>query len=139
MQKLKKNMKKSENFSNEDLIKLAIKAKENSYSPYWNFPVGAVLLTKSGKVFVGTNVENSSFPVGCCAERSAIFSAISNGEKEFEKLVVISNDKNFTYPCGMCRQVMAEFMPDSKIICAKSLTEYKEFYMKDLLPNSFEM
>lgn len=139
MKKFEKNIKISKNYSNTDLIELALKAKENSYSPYSNFAVGAVLFSKSGKIFLGANVENSSFPAGCCAERSAIFSAISNGEKDFEKIAIIANGKNYTYPCGICRQVLMELMPDAVVLCAKTPTDYKEFAVKDLLPSAFEM
>ena len=128
-----------EKYTNEQLIKLALKAKENSYSPYSKFAVGAVVLAGSGKVYMGTNVENSSFPAGCCAERSAIFSAISNGEKVLDKLVIVASDGEIVYPCGICRQVILEHMKNGKIICAKNEREYEEYTIEDLLPKSFNL
>ncbi len=126
-------------YSNEQLIKLALKAKQNSYSPYSKFAVGAVALAGSGKVYIGTNVENASYPAGCCAERSAIYSAISNGEKVLEKLVVVASDNEVVYPCGICRQVILEHIKNGKIICAKNEREYEEYTIEDLLPKSFNL
>ena len=126
-------------YTNKQLINLAQKAKENSYSPYSNFAVGAVVLADSGKVYMGTNIENASFPAGCCAERSAIFSALSNGEKILKKLVIVASDNDIVYPCGVCRQVILEHMKDGKIICAKNENEYEEYKIADLLPHSFDL
>ena len=128
-----------EKYTNKQLIKLALKAKENSYSPYSNFAVGAVDLAGSGKVYMGANIENASFPAGCCAERSAIYSAISNGEKVLDKLVIVASGNDIVYPCGICRQVILEHMKNGKIICAKNEIEYEEFSIDDLLPKSFNL
>ena len=128
-----------EKYTNKQLIKLALKAKENSYSPYSNFAVGAVVLAGSGKVYMGANIENASFPAGCCAERSAIYSAISNGEKVLDKLVIVASGNDIVYPCGICRQVILEHMKNGKIICAKNEIEYEEFSIDDLLPKSFNL
>lgn len=128
-----------EKYTNKQLIKLALKAKENSYSPYSNFAVGAVVLAGSGKVYMGANIENASFPAGCCAERSAIYSAISNGEKVLDKLVIVASGNDIVYPCGICRQVILEHMKNGKIICAKNEIEYEEFSIEDLLPKSFNL
>ena len=128
-----------EKYTNKQLIKLALKAKENSYSPYSNFAVGAVVLAGSGKVYMGANIENASFPAGCCAERSAIYSAISNGEKVLDKLVIVASGNEIVYPCGICRQVILEHMKNSKIICAKNESEYEEYTIEDLLPKSFNL
>lgn len=128
-----------EKYTNKQLIKLALKAKENSYSPYSNFAVGAVVLAGSGKVYMGANIENASFPAGCCAERSAIYSAISNGEKVLDKLVIVASGNEIVYPCGICRQVILEHMKNGKIICAKNESEYEEYTIEDLLPKSFNL
>ena len=128
-----------EKYTNKQLIKLAVKAKENSYSPYSNFAVGAVVLAGSGKVYMGANIENASFPAGCCAERSAIYSAISNGENVLDKLVIVASGNDIVYPCGICRQVILEHMKNGKIICAKNEIEYEEFSIDDLLPKSFNL
>lgn len=124
--------------TNEELIEYALMARENSYSPYSHYKVGAALLTKSGKVYFGTNVENCAYGPSNCAERSAIFSAVSNGEREFSKLAIVgSSGEEIAYPCGVCRQVIAELLPDADIVCANSVTKYKVYKIKDLLPNAF--
>lgn len=128
-----------EKYTNEQLIDLALKAKKNSYSPYSNFAVGAVVVADSGNVYMGTNVENASFPAGCCAERSAIYSAISNGEKKLNKIVIVADGKDFVYPCGVCRQVILEHIKNGKIVCAKNSTEYEEYTIDNLLPKSFTL
>jgi len=123
--------------TDQDLIKFALKARENSYSPYSNFKVGAALLTKQGKVFLGTNVENCGYSPCNCAERSAFFSAISNGEREFEKIAIVGSENSITYPCGVCRQVITELAPNIEIICAINETNYIKTNIKELLPNAF--
>jgi len=123
--------------TNKELINLALKARENSYSPYSNYKVGAALLTKQGKVFLGTNVENCGYSPCNCAERSAFFSAISNGEREFEAIAIVGSSSNIAYPCGVCRQVIVELAPNIKIICAKNENEFEELTIFDLLPHAF--
>ena len=123
--------------SEKELIKKAFQARENSYSPYSHFKVGVALLTKSGKVFLGTNVENCGYSPSNCAERSAFFSAISNGEKEFEKIAIVGGRDNIAYPCGICRQVMCEFSKDMQVIVAKNENDYKVFTALELLPYCF--
>jgi len=98
--------------SDKDLIEKARKAKEFAYSPYSKFPVGAAILAKSGKVYTGCNIENSSFGLSICAERVALFKAVSVGEKEFVKLAVVGPENSSVFPCGACRQVLFEFAPD---------------------------
>lgn len=127
--------------SNEELIKLAIKARENAYAPYSHWLVGAALLCKNGKVYLGCNIENSGFSSTVCAERTAIFKAVSESELEFEKIAVVGGDEKkgltgICTPCGVCRQVMSEFCdPDEfKIICAKSIDEYEEYSLRQMLP-----
>ena len=122
----------------EKLIELAFEAQKNSYSPYSNFAVGACLLTKSGKVFCGTNIENASYPAGICAERVAVCKAISEGEKKFEAIAITCSGNVYPYPCGICRQFLSEF-GNFKVIVAKSKDECKEFMLSDLLPSAFEL
>lgn len=124
--------------TNEELIKKAIEAKQNSYSPYSHYKVGAALLTKEGKVYLGTNVENCGYTPTNCAERSAFFSAISNGERNFSKIAIVGDSKDaIAYPCGVCRQVIVELAPDIEIICAKDEKNYEILSIKDLLPHAF--
>ena len=123
--------------TDKELIKKAMLARENSYSPYSHYKVGAALLTKSGKVYLGTNVENCGYSPSNCAERSAIFSAISNGERDFEKLAVVGSSDGIGYPCGICRQVIVELLPNAKLICAKDTKAYEVLTINDLLPHAF--
>lgn len=123
--------------TDKELILQALKARENSYSPYSNYKVGAAVLTDSGKVFLGTNVENCGYSPSNCAERSALFSAISNGERNFVKLAVVGSSKDIAYPCGICRQVIVELAPNAEIICARDENTYKVLTINDLLPNAF--
>lgn len=121
----------------EKLIDIAIKNKDNSYSPYSNFRVSAVLMTKSGKIYKGVNIENASYSPTICAERSAIAAAVSDGEKTI-KYIVITGDSPYTYPCGLCRQVIREFADEkTQIIIAKSADDYKIHTIEELLPFSF--
>ena len=128
--------------NNEELIRQAIKARTYAYAPYSHWLVGAALLTKDGEVYMGCNIENSAFTGTSCAERTAIFKAVSEGKKEFSKIAIVGGDEKLGLtgictPCGVCRQVMSEFCdPDEfKIICAKSETEYEEYSLRQLLPN----
>ena len=121
--------------NNKKLMEMAKKAKENAYVPYSNFKVGAALLTKSGKVYTGCNVEIASIGATNCAERTAIFKAVSEGEKEFEKIAVTGDAKE-TYPCGICRQVIVEFGTAIEIIIEKD-SKLKVFKVYDLLKHSF--
>ena len=126
-----------------ELISQALKAREHSYCPYSNFAVGAALLCDDGTVYTGCNVETAAFN-GCCAERTAIFSAVADGHRNFAAIAVAGAGKDqepnfFCTPCGVCRQVMREFTDPGtfKIILAKSLTEYREFTLEQLLPMGF--
>lgn len=123
--------------NNEDLIQKAHEAKEFAYAPYSNFKVGAALLTDDGKIFTGCNVENGSYGATNCAERTAIFKAVSEGYKNFEKIAIVSSGGEFTMPCGMCLQVMSEFMLDADIILSNDSSEIKILKVKDFLPHSF--
>lgn len=123
----------------KELVEMAIKAKERSYSPYSKFRVGAALLTKNGRVYTGCNIENSAYSPSVCAERVAIFKAVSDGEVNFDKIAISSDSNEFTPPCGVCRQVMSEFCEDLVILSANNNGEYIERRLKTLLPNSFKL
>lgn len=122
--------------SKEELIKKAREAKLCSHSPYSSFRVGAALLCSDGKVYLGTNVENLSYGATCCAERSAFFSAISNGNKEF-LAIALTADKTPCYPCGICRQVISEFCDSNFKIYIDNGDRVIEKTVGDLLPDSF--
>ena len=123
------------------LMVQAQKAREKSYSPYSHFRVGAALLTKGGKVFTGCNIENAGYSATNCAERTAIFKAVSEGEREFEALAIIGGKEGetaeFTAPCGVCRQVISEFCgKDFKIVLGNE-KNFKVYTLGELLPYSF--
>lgn len=118
---------------NQELIDLARQAKKNAYNPYSKFDVGAALLTKDGKIFTGCNIENVSYGLTICAERVAIFKAISEGYHEFEAIAISSSATTPTFPCGACRQVLAEF-GNMEIYLDNDSTTHK---LSDLLPHSF--
>lgn len=121
----------------EELIQIALDNKDNSYSPYSNFRVSAVVMTKNGEIYKGVNIENASYPATICAERSALAAAISVGVRDFHTIVITGDSKD-TYPCGVCRQFMAEVLDiDTKVVIANSPTDYKTYSMEDLLPHSF--
>lgn len=124
----------------QSLIKQAMETKAEAYAPYSNFRVGAALLTKSGKVYTGVNIENVSFGAACCAERTAVFKAVSEGEKEFESIAIASDQEGYIYPCGICRQVLAEFCnEDFVLLCSDAGGRYKKHTLKELLPEAFNM
>ena len=128
---------------NKELIRQALKAREMAYVPYSGFKVGAALLTKEGKVYKGCNIENAGYTPTNCAERTAFFKAVSEGEREFAAIAIVGGKgdlpDNYAYPCGVCRQVMREFCnPETfQIILAKSETEYRTYKLKELLPLGF--
>ncbi|MBO8435046.1 MAG: cytidine deaminase [Tyzzerella sp.] len=124
---------------NRQLIEKAKEAMENSYSPYSNFKVGACLLCKDGTIYTGCNIENSSFGATNCAERTAIFKAVSEGKREFLKIAVVGSGEDLTFPCGICRQVMSEFMLDGEVILEDNNREIKVFKVRDLLPYAFSL
>lgn len=122
--------------TDEELIEVAKKYREFSYSPYSKFKVGAAVLTKSGKVFGGCNIENSSYPVTNCAERTAIFKAVSEGEREIEAIALIADTEGPCSPCGACRQVMGEFKIN-RIIMANLKGDKKIVTLEEVLPFAF--
>ena len=115
----------------------AISMLNRAYCPYSHFPVGAALECADGTVFTGCNVENAAYPAGICAERNAIFHAVSEGHTSFRRIVIAGRSKDFCVPCGMCRQVMREFAPELEIICLNGSGEEQTFTLKELLPHSF--
>ena len=128
--------------NDKELITAAFNAMEKAYAPYSGYKVGAALLCKNGKLFTGCNIENASYTPTVCAERTAFFKAVSEGEREFEKIAVVGGkDGNVTdtfMPCGVCRQVMTEFCKaDFTVLVAKSADEYCSFTLEKLLPHSF--
>jgi cytidine deaminase len=122
----------------ESLLGTARKAREMAYAPYSRFQVGAAILGKSGRVFCGCNVENLSFGLTCCAERNAIFAAVSAGEREFEKIAVVADSKTPVTPCGACRQVLAEFCPELEIVTANLQGDQFAAKLTELLPRARE-
>lgn len=123
------------------LMEMAKKASENSYSPYSNFPVGACVLTESGKTFIGTNVENSSFGATICAERSAIVNAIVNGERKLTAVAIYGPKMKRCAPCGICRQVINDFKSDKgvDIILEDENGEIEVHTIDELLPLGFDL
>jgi len=122
---------------NEKLICIAAEMTKNSYCPYSNFKVGAALLTDNYTIYTGCNIENASYSATNCAERTAIFKAVSEGETKFKKIAIVSSSNDLTFPCGVCLQVMNEFMPDGEIILQDCKKEIKVYKLKDFLPYSF--
>lgn len=121
----------------KDLIKKALEIKKMAYAPYSNFHVACVVMTKSGKVFEGVNIENAAYSPTLCAERNALSTAITEGERDFA-YIIITGGSDYTYPCGVCRQFIREFADDdTKIIVAKDCENYKTYTIDELLPESF--
>lgn len=120
------------------LIEEAEKALKNSYCPYSNYAVGSALLTKSGKIYNGVNIENASLGATNCAERTAIFKAVSEGDRTIKAIAIVSKS-SLPYPCGICRQVISEFSEDAIVIIAKNKEDYIVFNIADLLPNTFKL
>lgn len=120
----------------DSLVSKAKEAMKNAYTKYSGFNVGAALLTKSGKVYTGCNIENSSYGATICAERVAFVKAISDGEREFEAIAIVSSGGDYTYPCGICRQFMSEWGTDLKLIFDNG-SETKVYTLEQLLPEAF--
>ena len=124
------------NIAESELIDAAILGRSKAYAPYSNYPVGASVLTKSGNIYTGCNVENACYPNGCCAEKTAIIKAVSSGDREIKTLVLVTRDG--AMPCGSCRQVLNEFNPNMYIV---SIDETRKLHwrgeLKDILPRAF--
>ena len=128
----------------EELVKKAMEARVNAYAPYSHFKVGAALLTKEGKVYTGCNIENAAYTPGNCAERTAFFKAVSQGEREFSAIAIVggaqdSEELELCAPCGVCRQVMMEFCDYDKfeIILRETHGELKVYKLREILPMAF--
>ncbi|MGL5149619.1 MAG: cytidine deaminase [Clostridium sp.] len=123
----------------QKLILSAINARENAYCPYSNFKVGAAALFEDGNIYIGCNVENASYGATNCAERTAIFSGVAQGNKILKELALIGDINNYTYPCGICRQVIAEFAESEKmkIYIIKNEKEYIETTLEEIMPGIF--
>lgn len=122
----------------DTLLAQARQARENAYAPYSKFPVGAALQTRNGKVFCGCNVENLSFGLTCCAERNAVFAAVTAGEREFVAIAVVADSKQPVTPCGACRQVLAEFGLDLEVCSGNLQGETYTASLRELLPRAKE-
>lgn len=129
---------------NEILIKEALRMRQYSYAPYSHFHVGAALLTEEGRIYTGCNIENAAYTPTNCAERTAFFKAVSEGERNFKAIAIAGGaegveELSYCAPCGVCRQVMMEFCEEDNfmIILAKSKTEYQTYTLKELMPMGF--
>lgn len=122
----------------EKLIEIAKQAREKASAPFSNFKVGAVLVGKTGEIFTGCNIENASYGLTMCAERVAIFKAISEGAREFQKIIVVANTDELTPPCGACRQIIWEFCGDIEVVLANLQGKTETFQMKELFPRAFD-
>ena len=128
---------------NRELIRLALEAREKAYVPYSKYMVGAALLAKNGKVYQGCNIENAAYTPTNCAERTAFFKAVSDGEREFVAIAIVGGYEgapvNYAYPCGVCRQVMMEFCDPEifRVVLAVDEEHWQEYLLKDLLPMGF--
>lgn len=120
--------------STNELLEAAFLARSRAHAPYSRFAVGAALLTKSGKVFSGCNVENISLGLTICAERAAVAGAVADGEKEFVAIAIVADSAEPAVPCGACRQVLAEFNPGIKIVASTLRHQTQEFSLTELLP-----
>ena len=120
------------------LCQKAIAMLDMAYVPYSHFPVGAALLCKDGTVFTGCNIENAAYGATICAERTAIFKAVSEGQRDFDTLVIAGRSDDYCVPCGTCRQVMMEFAPELTVICLNKNGESKKVALKELLPYGFD-
>ena len=122
----------------EELVEAAQDVREKAYAPYSKFKVGAALRTKSGKIFTGCNVESASYGLTVCAERVAIWKAVSEGEHEFTEIAVVADTQELTPPCGVCRQIIWEFCHDIPVILANLKDNTETVMMSDLLPRAFD-
>jgi cytidine deaminase len=121
-----------------DLIAAALKAREHAHAPYSHFRVGAALRTNSGRIFTGCNIENSTFGLTLCAERVAVFKALSEGERGFNAVAVVADTERLTPPCGACRQILWEFCGDAEVILANLSGQITVRRMSDLFPDAFD-
>ncbi len=123
--------------NNKELLLRADEAKNRAYAPYSGFRVGAALLSKSGRVYIGANVENAVYSVSCCAERVALDCAVVSGDREFNAIAITSDSSNLTTPCGVCRQALYEFSPYMDVVVSNNKLEYEVKKLSKLLPDAF--
>lgn len=124
--------------SNQEITEAATAARENAHAPFSHFKVGAALLTENNEIVTGCNIENASYGLTMCAERVAIFKAISEGKKKFVKICVVADTDALTPPCGACRQIIWEFCGDIEVLMANPQGESATFQMSELLPKAFD-
>lgn len=124
--------------TDKELYRIANDVKENAYAPYSGFRVGAALLTRSGKVYTGVNVENASYGATLCAERGAVAKAVSEGKREFQAIAIASSEGE-AMPCGICRQVLMEFEPELRVITGKDEEHLESYSLQELLPGAFSL
>ena len=122
-----------------DLILEAISARDTAYAPYSNFRVGAALMTSGETIYTGCNIENSSYGLTCCAERVALFKAVSEGERDFKAIAVVSDSEEYCSPCGACRQVLAEFGEQILVYMSNNAGKYRVQKVSELLPAYFSL
>lgn len=122
--------------TNEKLLALAKEAQDNAYAPYSHYAVGAALLCADGRVYTGCNVENASYGATVCAERTAVCKAVSEGNRDFVKIAIVGSGEQPAYPCGICRQTLAEFAPALRVIVGQE-KKIEEYALADLLPEAF--
>ena len=124
--------------TDRELINMAFTALKQAYSPYSGFTVGAALECEDGSVFLGCNIENAAYGDTVCAERVAVYKAISEGRRKFRRIAVAANTGSYCMPCGSCRQVLAEFSPEIEILCAREDGRYVSYRLSELLPKRFD-
>ncbi len=124
-------------YTDKELVQMALDAQKNSYSPYSKYKVGAALLCEDGSVFTGCNIEVASYPCGICAERTAASKAISEGHIKFKKIAITGSSEITCTPCGMCRQFLYEFAPSLTLLCSDNAGNYKEYKLNELLAQGF--
>lgn len=125
--------------TDRELVERALAARAEAYAPYSRFAVGAALLAADGTVYTGANVENASYGLSMCAERVALFKAVSEGRRSFSALAVACGEDEYCRPCGACRQVLAEFAPDLRLLMANARGDFREMMLTELLPEAFRL
>ena len=122
----------------QELMQKAVEMLDRAYVPYSHFPVGAALECEDSTVFTGCNIENSSYGLTICAERTAAVKAVSEGHRRFRRIVIAGNSEDFCYPCGACRQFLYEFSPETEVICLNRAREAKKMPLRELMPCGFD-
>ena len=124
--------------TDRELINMAFSALKQAYSPYSGFTVGAALECEDGSVFLGCNIENAAYGDTICAERVAVFKAVSEGRRHFRRIAIAANSSGYCMPCGSCRQVLAEFSPEMEVLSAREDGRYVSYRLSELLPKRFD-